>query len=65
MSRLSNLSFILFQVELKSPSLKNLVALFLNDKWAGPEAPSLSAVGAEHLITLIFGQSIQHQHDQS
>jgi len=37
-------------------SLKSLVSLFLDDDWAGPEAPSLDPVGSEHLISLIFGQ---------
>ncbi|KAF1829634.1 hypothetical protein BDW02DRAFT_138470 [Decorospora gaudefroyi] len=35
-------------------SLKNLVLLFLDDEWAGPEAPTLAVVGSEHLISLMF-----------
>jgi hypothetical protein len=41
----------------RSRSLKDLITLFLDADWSGPECPSLAFVGTEQLMMLIFGQS--------
>jgi hypothetical protein len=40
----------------QSRSLKDLLTLFLDADWSGPESPSLTFVGTEQLMMLIFGQ---------
>jgi hypothetical protein len=39
-------------------SLKDLVALFLEAEWAGPESPTLVLLGTEQLMMLIFGNQL-------
>jgi hypothetical protein len=36
-------------------SLKDLVALFFHEEWAGPESLEFASIGLGQLITLLFG----------